>query len=280
MGDNKLSNGLPGIVSSNFSNTVAGIAKNNPAKIVLERYRNEFNPTDYLKAITDPFVELRLSTLKATVKEQDKAYERDISKGYAYSTYYHLITRVIHRHEYQNYVDALIDMKLLDFVLNKLQKVEDSEYVKSVFESINRENLTHNIPLFTLLIERLMRILTDKVEDNIKLFELRQLIEKSLENYKVFSDENLVKEEIKILEREVSENAKNLYEKTLTYIVEKDFMQSEDKVKGNILNRHTLLHGKQDFDKLNEDEAMKLIYLILFFLDLIELKNQGTLVFE
>lgn len=288
MPNNKIFNELPGVVSNNLSNIFSGIAKNNPTKIVLEGFRTDFNTTAYLKSINRPFIDVRISVLQGTIAEQEKAYEKNISKGYAYSTYYHLITRVIHRHEDKNYVDALIETKLFDFVLNKLQKVESSDYVKEVFESINKENLTHNIPFFTLLIERLMRILVDKLDDKVELWKLKKIIKSSFETYKVVDKRiNTIdsifyeeKEQINILERERDENAKSLYEDTFTHIIEGDFMQNEENLEGKILNRHVLLHGKQDFDKLNEDEAMKLVYLILFFLDLIELKNDGTLVFE
>jgi hypothetical protein len=258
----------------------------NPTEVILKSFGDNLRISNHYKEITKPFNDLYKRNLIATVKEQEKVYEESISKGYAYSTYYHVIMRIIKRHEdSDDIVHVLIESELFSFILTKLSKVEDSKYVAEVFKNINRKNLTHHIPFLTLLIERLMRILTENLEERISMYKLKETIEDSLSEYEVVhkrakntSEEE--EKEIEIMERQIGDNAKTLYEKTFNEIIQKDFMQNEDKVKGSILNRHALLHGKQDFDDMEEEDAIKLVFLILFFLDLINLKDKGELVIK
>lgn len=222
-------------------------------------------------------------SIQMVIKEQELVEEQWIYKGYAYSSSFHILSLLTYETQEEDFIDKLFEYEFFEHVLKTYEEIEESNYIKNVFETFNKENLTHHIPFLTLLVERLMRILTDNLDTHSLPFEIKKLINKSLVDYERKEPEELSDEEsneISRLHTVINKNTKKLILSSYLNIIENDLFKTEAKAKGNILNRHRVLHGKQDFDKMTEEDAVKICYTILLFIDLINLKNTGNLIIK
>lgn len=220
-------------------------------------------------------------SLQMVINEQELVEEQWIYKGYAYSSSFHILSFLTYETQEEDFIDKLFEYEFFEHVLKTYEEIEESDYIKDVFESIKREELKHHIPFFTLLVERLMRMLTDNMDTNLKPWKIKKIINNSLfeydkNNLKELSDEE--KDEVSKLNLSIQQNTKSLLYKSYIQIIEEDLFANESSVKGRILNRHKVLHGKQNFDEMKDEDLVKLGYAILLFIDLIKLKRTGKLV--
>jgi hypothetical protein len=219
--------------------------------------------------------------------EQEEVRDKWIEQGYAYFSNYHIVTLVLDIQDEEersdSFADNLFEIDIIDLIIDEYEEIEKVEYVTSVLKTLDKDNLTHSVPLLTLLVERLMRILTDKLESNIQQAEIKKMISRSIVKYKTEEMQELTEEDLEDfskLKEKIDANVKELYIDTYKKIVEEDFMKDDRYAKGAILNRHALLHGKQDLDEINKKDAIKLLFLVHYFIDLIKLKDTGELVIQ
>lgn len=195
-----------------------------------------------------------IKSLKAVKTQQENEVEEWISEGYSYSSTFHIISFMTHEIEDEELIDSLFEVGFFEHVQSSYEEVEKSSYVSDVFQTFKRHDMTHHIPFLILLVERLMRILTDNLHTHSMPGEIRRIINKSMI---VYLDEDLEeltddeKNEVLKLNKQINQNTKRLLLKSYNEIVDNDLFKDERYAKGNILNRH--YNGPKNLDTKKGD---------------------------
>lgn len=205
-----------------------------------------------------------------------------LNEGYAFSDYtmYFLSSQ---NKEYllnpnDKFLHQLISKDYFSTVYSMIRDYDDSAYIKDIFTEVKTaKDARRLMPYLIIFTEKILRILTGNEESiTIKLYQLRDKVEKSIreKNYKYkpyINDDLLVDAK---LFNEIQQIYEELYLDNIKVLIEHDLYQSENrKPNGVLINRHTFLHGKFNFDNISNKNVLQMTFLIKF---LYQLKEQTT----
>lgn len=249
---------------NNFSELLVEI--NNNLKNVMSF--NTKNRSSFTTPISSDFMADVYENIR---KHEEKLMELSVNEGIAASLT--LSTNILYELEEDGKIDYQFwlneeDTGFFSYLQENLKEVYDNEYVLRQFEMMKNNDINLFVPFLLVLTEKLCRKIINKEPDRLRYGALRESLSlewKNIKNHELFEKEHHTRE-----------NITELYSRIFDTIIIGEIFIDESKYNiknNNNYNRHIIMHAKTDFDNFTTVKTAKLIFVILFLIDILELKK-------